>query len=249
MLGAWIEWLCARLGKAHLCISPTTGRRLQDLLRVPGDTIRVIPSGFSSPDWASHPTAKTPYKVVAAGRLMDYKRVDLVLRAWPAVLKELPEAALHVFGEGPERPALERLASELGVESSVLFRGQVPDREDVLHEIASASLLVQPSVREGQSLVVAEAMALGTPVLAAEGPETAVSDFVGADEESEWTLLPAEAGPDAWSERIVRLLVDLDLGRRLTRYGKVKSRQLNWRESIAPQIESCYLELGKAVPC
>jgi glycosyltransferase involved in cell wall biosynthesis len=182
--------------------------------------------------------------VVAAGRLLEHKRVDVILRAWPTVLGELPNAVLHVFGDGPERSALERLNKELGLGPAVQFHGQVPDPDFVLREIASASLLVQPSVREGQSLVVTEAMALGTPVLAAQGPETAVSDFVGVDRESKWALLPAEAGPDAWAQRIVRLLTDADLRDQLASYGRAKSRELDWRESIAPKIESSYLALA-----
>ena len=74
-----------------------------------------------------------------------------------------------------------------------ISHGQKAEMDDVLGAIGSASLLLQPSAREGQSRVVAEAMALGTPVLAAEGPETAVADFLSGGPHGDACLLPIDA--------------------------------------------------------
>ena len=52
---------------------------------------------------------KVPGKVVIAGRLRDYKRVDLALRAWPAVIARHANARLHVIGDGPEMAACRAL--------------------------------------------------------------------------------------------------------------------------------------------
>jgi glycosyltransferase involved in cell wall biosynthesis len=243
-IGAGIERLCARLAPVHLCISPTTANRLHELLGVPRHRIHVIPRGFQAPRDFKPTQAKNPHKAVVAGRLLDYKRVDLLVRAWPLVLKELPDARLHVIGDGPERAGLERLAAAEGVAAAVRFLGEVPNWEQVLDEIASAGLLLQPSVREGQSMVVLEAMGLGTAVLAADGPETAVGDFVGQGEDAPGLLLPVDAGPDVWARNIAQLLGDPGRLDRLARGGRRKLADLDWRHSIAPRVEALYRSLN-----
>jgi glycosyltransferase involved in cell wall biosynthesis len=203
----------------------------------------MVPRGFQQPKQSVGHATKDPTRVVVVNRLLDYKRVDLVIRAWPAVLRDMPGAMLHLIGDGPQRASLEELAATVGVATRVRFHGSYPEREPVLEGIATASLLLQPSVREGQSTVVLEAMSLGTAVLAAEGPETAVADFLGQVTDANTALLPQEAGPEQWAARIVMLLRDESLRQRLETDGRRVAGRLRWREAIAPQVESLYLSL------
>jgi glycosyltransferase involved in cell wall biosynthesis len=248
LIGASIEWLCARLAPVHLCISPTTARRLYEHLGVSKKYIHMIPRGFRPPDRLLNVRDKKPYKVVVVNRLIDYKRVDWIVRAWRRVQSHLPSATLHIIGDGPERGALEQLAAEEGMASFIHFHGSFPEREPVLEMIAGADLLVQPSAREGQSTVVLEAMSLGTAVLAAEGPETAVADFFIGFEGASSMLLPYEATPDRWAESIVHLLRDDDLRRRFVSSCRRRTDQLRWKESIAPRIEALYQSVAVSVP-
>jgi glycosyltransferase involved in cell wall biosynthesis len=245
-VGATIEWLCARLAPAHHCISPTTAHRLNTLLGIRQKAIHIIPLGFDFPeDFCPEHAAKEPHKAVAIGRLLEYKRIDILIRAWPAVLDEVPDAVLHVIGGGPERHELERLTIAEGVGDTVRFMGEIFEKRLVWSEIESASLLLQPSAREGQSLVVVEAMAIGTAVLAATGPETAVGDFIGGGEDSQFSLVPVDAGPQDWSRRIVVLMKDPALQARLALHGHERADSLRWRESIAPKMEALYQSLAR----
>lgn len=73
-----------------------------------------------------------------------------------------------IIGDGPERAALEGLANELGISSSVSFLGAIP-REEALRELAAAALLVFPSLWYEQfAITPLEAMALGVPVLVSD---------------------------------------------------------------------------------
>jgi len=248
LLGALVERWCGRTAPHHLCISPNTGRRLTTLLDVDPERVTVIPRGFHPPE-AGPPTAadgprrRDSDKVVVAGRLVAYKRVDLAVRAWPEVVRKLPQAELHVVGDGPERAALAALAGELGVANNVIFRGQLPEREQVLDEIASAVLLLQPSQREGQSMVVLEALTLGTPVLALTSDESAVGDFLGDGPHAELARLDDGASPAAWAERIVRLLNDDGARQALVENGRKQVADLGWAEHIAPRVEALYEQL------
>jgi glycosyltransferase involved in cell wall biosynthesis len=241
-LGAGIERWSARLGPHHLCISPTTGRRLERLLGVAPSRVSVIPRGFAPPD-DPPVVARRSRRCVAAGRLLSYKRVDLLVRAWPTVLRRVPDAELTIVGGGPERESLERLTQELDLTASIRFLGELPEREQVLAEIAEATLLLQPSVREGQSTVVLEALLLGTPVLAAVGEETAVGDFLGPLPAVEAARLDAAAGPEAWGVRIAELLNDESRRCRLADEGRRAVASLGWKDHIAPQVEELYRRL------
>lgn len=238
--GARVERWAARAAPSHLCISPTTARRLRELLGAPEDRITVIPRGFDAAPLAALRSPRAPGKILLAGRLRAYKRVDLALRAWPRVIAARPDATLHLVGDGPEAARCRALVAELGLARSVVLHGQLADAADVRRHLASAELLLLPSTREGQSTVVLEAMALGTPVLAADGPETAVGDFLGRDASAAGVLLPAKADADAWAAQIVGLLGDPPLRARLGAEGRRRAADLAWDSQIAPRVEAYY---------
>ena len=92
------------------------------------------------------------------GRLAPPKRPDLALRALAAVRAEIPEAELHVVGDGPLRADAEQLAAQLGVTGAARFLGY---REDVPGLLAEAECALLASDYEGCPLAVVEAMAAG----------------------------------------------------------------------------------------
>jgi dolichol-phosphate mannosyltransferase len=108
------------------------------------------------------------------GRLESRKAPDLLLRA----LAEAPDPNCVFVGDGPMRPELERLSEELGLTDRVAFLGYVR-AADLPALYARAQLLVLPSVSEAMPLVVLEAMACGTPVLASRiaGLPSVVRDY------------------------------------------------------------------------
>jgi glycosyltransferase involved in cell wall biosynthesis len=108
--------------------------------------------------------------LVTASRLVPYKRVDLVVQALAKLLPEHPQLRLRIIGQGPERPRLEVLADELGVAANVDFVGYVPLHDDVLKEIAKASVFVSASEIEGFGISVVEAAAVGVPFVITDMP-------------------------------------------------------------------------------
>ena len=79
----------------------------------------------------------------------------------------MPAARLHVYGEGPDRPRIERAIATFGVGDRVTLHGSVARPQDAL---TSAGMLVLPSLAEGFGLVLIEAMAAGVPVVATDVP-------------------------------------------------------------------------------
>jgi len=100
---------------------------------------------------------------LVVSRLGVEKNVDLAL----AALSFFPELRLAVVGEGPHREALEERARRLGVHPRVRFAGALP-RERLPDVYASVDAFVFPSTTDTQGLVLAEALAAGLPVIAAD---------------------------------------------------------------------------------
>jgi len=103
--------------------------------------------------------------VLMSGRLEEVKRIDRAIRAVSLLASAGCSCKLMIIGEGTERRALEELAKQVGLSERVLFLGRRLHRElPDLYNAADALLLT--SEREGAPMVVLEALASGTPVVA-----------------------------------------------------------------------------------
>lgn len=125
------------------------------------------------------------------GRLAPEKNVDGLIRAYADYRARGGTWGLTLAGDGPERPALEALATSCGVRDHVRFDGHKTSAE-LLPSYAFAGCFVLPSTREPWGLVVNEAMAAGLPVIVSERcgcAENLVRDGVNG-----WTFNPAREG-------------------------------------------------------
>jgi glycosyltransferase involved in cell wall biosynthesis len=107
-----------------------------------------------------------PPKLIFMGRLHPQKDVETLLRA--LVLASQSDVQALILGDGYLRSSLEQMAVELGVRQRVIFHGRVSDVSPFLQQ---ADLFVLPSLAEGISNALLEAMACGLPCL--------VSDIAG----------------------------------------------------------------------
>ena len=155
----------------------------------------------------SRPTAARTLAVIAAGRLVEKKGFDTLIRAWPAVIEAIPDATLRIVGDGPCAAKLRRLARKVcGKDGSIAFSGTLQE-EETLHAIADSDMLVLPSRRlpngdrDGIANVILEAMAFGVPVVTTDaGAAGEVVENGGSD-----VLLPSPVTPDALAAAIVRV--------------------------------------------
>jgi len=143
-----------------VAVSPSTAHALR-AIGVERDRIRVVHNGVEEPG-PLLPKDSEPL-FVAVGRLVEYKRIDLLLRLWERV-RPVTGGRLVIVGDGPERGRLEQLAGP-GVE----FAGHVSEAEK--HRLLCAAwLLLHPSAVEGWGLVVTEAATRQTPTVAFDVP-------------------------------------------------------------------------------
>ena len=104
------------------------------------------------------------FRLCSAGRLEHLKGLDLALKAVARITGEVPQVEYWIFGIGPERARLERLASELRIEKQVRFWGETP-RHKLLESLTSCDLLLHTGLHESGGLICTEAMAAGCPVV------------------------------------------------------------------------------------
>ncbi len=151
------------------CVSPSTRRDVRVRLGLRGQG-RVIAPGAppARPRPAGAGRSAHP-RVVCVGRLVPHKRTELIVAAMAEVITAVPDAQLHLIGDGPEREQLARLVAERGLAASVTVHGALPSAErDELLE--TAWLTVSASQREGWGLSILEANAFGVPAVAFRRP-------------------------------------------------------------------------------
>ncbi|MCT4354024.1 glycosyltransferase family 4 protein [Streptomyces sp. Je 1-79] len=171
-VGRMLEKQVSRLvyrGRPVVVVSPSTREGARRELGF-GNPIHIVPNGSPRAPDASPvgPRSDTP-TITVVSRLMPQKRVDLLVRALPALLRKAPDLRVDVCGDGPERERLGTLAAELGVASAVVLHGHVTE-ERKQELFRTAWLTVVPSVAEGWGLTVIEANTAGTPALAYDVP-------------------------------------------------------------------------------
>ena len=101
------------------------------------------------------------------GRLKRYKNVDVAIKAFAIVVKEVSNAVLYIAGEGDTGSELKKLVKELQIEKNVVFTNKVTEEQKV-RLLARSWVAVQPSSFEGWGITVIEANACGTPVIASK---------------------------------------------------------------------------------
>jgi glycosyltransferase involved in cell wall biosynthesis len=187
----------------------------------------------------------TPARFAFLGRLVDFKMVDLLLEAFKPV-SDKHGATLDIIGEGKERPALERIARDLGLADRVTFAGWMKPAESAAR-LANADVLVFPSLRECGGAVVMEAMAVGLPVIAADwgGP----ADYVGTREEGAGVLVKPttrESFVRDLSAEMERLAASPELRERMSRRARERAVAVFDWEARVDRLMEVYREVSRS---
>jgi glycosyltransferase involved in cell wall biosynthesis len=105
---------------------------------------------------------QNPYRLLHVGRLIKWKRIDMLMRVFSRVRERFPGAELLVIGTGPEEASLKRLGQELNLGTSVTFTGGVYDPRLLGQYYMASSLYVLAGMG---GLSINEAMCFGLPIL------------------------------------------------------------------------------------
>jgi glycosyltransferase involved in cell wall biosynthesis len=201
--------------------------------RNPRARVLVIQNGL--PDEAFLSRDKPRSGILYLGRLeIAQKGIDLLVQAF-ALVAWSTGRTLMIAGSGPDEAKVRGLADSLGIGDRVVFLGHVAaaDRFDLL---ASAELVAMPSRYETFGMVAAEALAVGTPVVAFDIPclRSILSSSSG--------VLVPPFDTDAFAAALVRVLDNDQLKSRLGDVGKATVDHLRW-DGIASVQENMYARI------
>jgi glycosyltransferase involved in cell wall biosynthesis len=148
----WCERVAARCGTPQKC-SP----------------IRNYPaSGLFNPNIRTRANGK--FLITYPGTLNWHQGVDVAISAFAKIKDEMPDAEFHIYGEGPAKQSLIRLADSLGLGDRIVFHGLLPT-EQIVQVMADTDLAVEPKRagsqfgNEALSMKIFEFMAVGVPVV------------------------------------------------------------------------------------
>ena len=186
--------------------------------------------------------------ILYAGRLIDVKGIEYLVKAFPAVLEKQANAKLLVVGSGPCKGDLVSLSERLHLHDKVVFQGAV-SQEELVRYYAMADVFVLPSVTtkegetEGLGVVLLEAMASRVPVIG-----TNVGGIPDIIKDGKTGLLALQRNPHDLAEKILRILDDEALRKELAEKGHdFVKQEFSW-EVVAGKFKKIYSEALLPVP-
>lgn len=203
---------------------------------------------LSSPLAARCENAPPPYTgkkvILSINRLEPHKGIDRVIRAIPLVVKRFPDLVYLIGGEGSEEQSLKSLASQLKLQGIVQFLGYIPEERlpeyyDMCDIFVLANIEPRKGLMDGFGMVFIEANSRGKPVIGGNigGVKEAIID-------GETGFLVDGENINDIAEKIIRLLNDRDLARKLGENGKIRAKQFGW-ERVAKEFKKVCLGLRK----
>ena len=203
------------------------------------DPIAVVGNGLTVDEFRrASPSQALRSDIVFLGRLIEDKRVDLLIEAIARLRPTFPQIRCLVVGDGPARGALEARAAAQHLRDQVWFVGHV-DEATKLSILRASSIGVLPSIREGFGIAALEAQAAGLVPVVARSPYSAAPSLIhdGVDG------LVCDPTAEALAEALRSLLADpLRLSLMQAAAGTSASRW-DW-DRVAHQMEQLYLTVA-----
>lgn len=209
---------------------------------IPGQ-YNLIPNGIDVEHFSPDVTPIEEFcdgkkNILFLGRLEFRKGLNYLLKAFLLIKKEIPDSRIIVVGPGTRlRKRYEKWVRRHHLEKDVIFIGYVP-YSDLPRYYKTADVYCSPATgRESFGIVLLEAMAVGTPVVA-----TNIAGFAGVIKDGEDGLLVPPKDYQSLAEALVSVLNDKALQQRLVAKGSLKAKEYSW-QSVAQRVFDYYLKV------
>ncbi len=212
-----------------------------------GGDYAIVPNGIGEAAFADggRDQFKREPVILFVGRLERRKGLSDLLRAFVSVRKQVPLARLVVVGDGPLRASAETFVQRHGIDG-VELRGRVQD-EELPRLYREAAVFCAPSLEnESFGIVLIEAMAAGTPVVASDLP-----GYRSVLVEGETGVIVPRGDVRALGEQLVRVLEDGALRERLGAAARERARRFSWAvviDDVLAQYRLATERAGRSLP-
>lgn len=236
IIGIIIEKISSRLTKNNIANSHSTAKLLEEMGQ---RHVQVIPSGVNFFE-IEHIVPKEPsYDIVCVSRFIKEKKIDLLVEAVNLLIgKRGGKIRVAVIGDGPEFKRIKTLIEEFGMEDTISLYGFIREHREVLSIIKGAKVFVSPSIREGFSLAVLEAMACGVPSIVTDVKMNAGKDLISGSDVVGWICKPNA------QDLCDKMMLALDGGDEIKRNCLEKAKMFDW-EVISDSLTEYYIEVLK----
>lgn len=247
----WEKWrrrVAYRLVSRHgslVAVSADLKRFICDKVGVAEERVQVIYNGVAAAQPVADVDAQTckaelaiegRYPVLGVvGSLYSVKGHRFLISAMPEIIRMWPGAVLLVIGRGELEASLKAQVEQLGIVANVRFLGM---RQDVPRLLSVLDVFVLPSLSEGLSLALLEAMASGKPVVA-----TAVGGNPELVDQGQTGFLVSSEDAGSLATKLVELMQDPLTMQRFSAQGAKRVRQLFSLEHMVGQYRALYRTL------
>lgn len=231
-----------------LSISETLRQRLSDTVGISTNLIKAVPNGVDTEKFSSFPIEQIygfkkkfniPEDAIVigtVGRLVPVKDQKALIEASLIIRKKLSKKiAVVIVGDGPLRENLQNKAAELGVENIVYLPGRLENIPEVMN---SFDIFVLPSLSEGISNTILEAMSCGLPIIA-----TKVGGSVEIVKDGVYGIFTPPDNPKALANSVCRLVNDSELRKEYGNKARKTAEEKFSLQSMLNTYEQLYLDL------
>jgi len=225
----------------------------EEIIKVGGDRHKIydIPNGVET--WRFNEPVKKNVRgifglsketkiILSVGRNHPKKGYTDLLKGLPKVLSRFPDVKCVIVGKGTE--SLKPLIKELKIENTVVLTGPIPKdssnslknmnypHPDLISIYLSSDIFVLPSLLEGFTLVIPEAMTAGLPVIVTDipGSRDIIKNGVNG-------LLVPPSSPEALARKIIELLENDNLRNTISQNAKMESKRYDWKIIVKKYID------------
>jgi glycosyltransferase involved in cell wall biosynthesis len=217
-------------------ISNSQGLKKLALKSNPKQRIGVIYNGINTQEFMPNNSLKSEDKFVitpGASRITSRKGLKYLIEAVYKLSQKHPNTQLNIIGDGDEKYILEKLVKKLKIEKNVNFLGRI-SHEKISKFYQEANVFVLPSLNEGMSNTMLEALSSGLPIIA--------TDTGGSKElitEGENGYIVEMKNSDDIDEKLEKLIDNPELRNEMGEKSRARALELSW-EKVAKQYRELY---------
>jgi glycosyltransferase involved in cell wall biosynthesis len=207
-----------------------------------GQEIDVIYNGIDTEQFFPKPELKNTMSqfiiTTGASRVTQRKGLNYLIEAVAQLLPKDPNILVKIMGDGDAKDELEKLAKNLGIENNIKFIGRIPSENTTPH-YQEASLFVLPSLNEGMSNAMLEALASGLPIIATD---TGGTKELLNDGENGFIVKMKDSSDIA--EKIEKLIQNPELRQKMASESRKIAENFSWKK-VASQYAEIYKKITR----
>ncbi|KKG11799.1 glycosyl transferase family 1 [Methanosarcina mazei] len=212
-------------------VSQWTKEKSDSVIGVNSKTV-YIPNGIVYEKYSNiKPRDLNHPSIFFAGRLVKLKNVDILIKALSIIKETNPDAHLYIAGSGPQYQKLGSLSVEFNVDKNITFLNFISE-DEMLKMYASVDIFALPSKFENCPMVLLEALAVGTPVVASN-----VGGIPQILDNGKYGLLAESGNVEDFAQKIITLIKNKSLRNELSEKGKQRVKEYSWDDIASKTIE------------